>query len=179
MSIIKILTIFLIIILAAVATVYVMRMFPQTKPAADKIVTMATEAKDKLVSFVSSPGGAIASVGGLAGVVTLGGAVYSKLQSAKTQLSNTTTQLSTQADKVKQLEAQLKQKTDAATQQAKDVQNSLASETSQLKTQLSTVQNQYSSLEAQKASYQNQVEELKAQLHDANVRYEAVKQKVL
>jgi len=101
MNILKVVVVILIIVAVAAVVIFLLGQFEATQPLYTQIIDTLTPIKDKATEFLSSPTGMLTSVGGIAGLATIGGLLYSKLSSAKNQLSTVQSQVSSASDAAK------------------------------------------------------------------------------
>ena len=93
MNIAKTLIVLFILIGVAVAVIYLMGQFTQTQPIYNKIMGIKDQAVTYIQSNLPLVGGSVASITALGGVAA---GLYSKLNSAKQQLTGVTDQAKTQ-----------------------------------------------------------------------------------
>ena len=173
MSISKILIVILIIVAIAVAAVFIMGRFEATKPIYDKIMIAVSPSIEQIKSFVSTPTGAVTSIGGVGSLVTVGLAAYSKINSAKQQLTQVTDSAKSQIDSLQSKYEGVTQQLSDAEAKAKElaasapnIKDAVAQATSLSNNEVVKLTNLNTNLNQQKIELQNQFNQLQTRYNE-------------
>jgi len=154
MNILKIIAVIAVIVAVAFAAIYVLGMFPETKPIAEAATGLAGQAQEYVTNNIPT----VIAAGGT--IATFGGIALSKVQSATKKVSDIKSQATSEAEKLNQQKNEIteaaKTQVTEATSKATEVQqqfDSYKAEVEPLKTQVTSLQDQVQTAKDENAQF--------------------------